>query len=505
MKSSPIIPFKKFVDVNDYLLKENWEKKKPFLKDSVIARATKEHTYKKMQKDDPQAFDDFIEGYLKSLYECDPVCVKTKGKKTPFVNVIWSWAESEDIRLPEDTRKVNEILQAYRDLKTSGEILKPVEEFKTFGSLWEYIKGVEPQQDYSEYLNLVGVSGLWRVYKITQWTQAQKALKDSSWCVQYFNNFDSDYYTPKVFFLVCRRDNEESTKEKRFALIHVQSGQIHNTSSKDISGELPQDLARLLLSIPECMIAPPPGEDMDSINEFIGNINDIDNTWSGVAKYGSTTFNILARVMKCAGYNSIIPLTGSILNESVVNAIRENPPAMFYTRGRSDKSLLGNLSGPQNQHNMVQLFKASGIYDAWVDECVIDWLKLHTNIPLDAPLALFTSDIMGTPKSYEFFRQAFQKARENPDLKFTKDIFDPLSCLTFTDKYHSMRDIDKFFNANGHLPLLSKLLNPPKYDPSAKRLSDAEKAEFGEIIDPDNEIRVSPQGWTALQRLSRMK
>jgi hypothetical protein len=490
---SPIIPFRKFVDVNDYLLSENWEKKLPHLRASIEAHLLQWTYHQKLKQTTPEAFEQQVDDILIGIYNSDPVCLKTNGKKTPFANLIWLWRKNDSIIFPEDTQKVRALIQQYRDRKTRGEILDPIEEFKMFGDLYVYLKENEEAQEYGEYLDLVGESGLWRVYKISEWPQAQKALKDSSWCVKHFPNFDSNSYTPKVFFLVCsKKDNEKSTKEKRFALIHIQSNQIHNTKSKDISGELPQDLAELLLSIPECIIAPPvEGSTGYSRLEYIGTINEI-----GIAKRGVDSrfgdYTKILNIIRSSGINSIEQLSDTILNDFIINAINANP-AMMFRKSHSPTSVLANITGRENQHNMVRLFKERGIYDEWVDNHVLPWCQEESKritIPLNEFLILFGSPQMGTPKSYTFLKDAYLALKENnSNIQFKlSDSVEPMTSIAFGSggSGYTTKDISNFFNhKNGSLKTIDHLLEPPPFDPHKLKMSKAQIEEFGEIVDED--------------------
>lgn len=208
-----------------YNLFENFEKKRKYLEEIVSNEFLAE---------DPEMPAEELEGYVKvvleAFYRSDPVCVKSKGKKTPYINTVLLFWQNDSFDPGSDVEKTHDLLKDYNTRKLSGHLVDPIENFPTFGDLYEYLKkDTTPDNKYETYLNLVYSNDKYNMWLITDWADGQRAFKDSGWCVQHESNFKNLYH-PNEYFMVTHKGNN-----KRAALIHFNSRQVKDVKDDPLT------------------------------------------------------------------------------------------------------------------------------------------------------------------------------------------------------------------------------------------------------------------------------
>lgn len=185
----------------DFLV-ENIEKKRPHMLKAIEKHLDSSLLPPSMRPDPNDVVD--------HIAQTDPVAVKSKGKKTPFVNDIMRWWIGNTIALPEDIDTTREALEIYLKAKQSGPV-DSMSEFDNPGAIrMEYADAETDSDKYSNAAELVDTIGEYKLYRIDNYEQGAICFKDSGWCVQqeeYFN----DYRPP--FFMVNKG-------KKRYALLH---------------------------------------------------------------------------------------------------------------------------------------------------------------------------------------------------------------------------------------------------------------------------------------------
>lgn len=167
---------------------------------------------------------------LDHIYQCDPVCQETNGKKSPFVNKILEWFNNKTVILPEDISDVNSILKKYNSCKQL-ENMPPIDSFNTIGDVMKYISekygnDIDEISAYS-FLSCIKKIGNYSLYEVNTWEEAKVAFADSGWCVKTQSTYES-YASNGNFILVVKGN-------KRFALCQPCSYQIKNVYDNSVS------------------------------------------------------------------------------------------------------------------------------------------------------------------------------------------------------------------------------------------------------------------------------
>lgn len=221
-----------------------FEKQKPYL-----IKGLEEIMKKELDKLPPNERTKKLNEQLEALLKSDPVAVKTKGDKMPFVRHVLRWLKDGTVRLPEDTDNIKEALATYAEKKAaskSPEMKKSdLQQFASPADLLKFMKqhgDVESEEavdvdvpggyevknkEVYDKLNKVFEQGPLKVYKVTQ--KDAKILADfpewmkTRWCVK--NNLGM--YSPSEYYLVTYKD-------RVFTLMHKHSEQI-----KEVEDGLP--------------------------------------------------------------------------------------------------------------------------------------------------------------------------------------------------------------------------------------------------------------------------
>lgn len=184
-----------------------------------------------------------INDILNWIYQSDPIAVKTKGRKAPFTDQILTWFENGVIRLPEDVETTNDTLTKYSYYRNNvgtfpdGEKVKSIDQYESPGRIREHIN-VETEGKY-DIAKLVMTHGLFKVYEIDNWETGRICFADSGWCVQNQDMFE-DYVPP--YFMIIHNN-------KRYALVHVDSGQIKDVHDNPLSEELGIPILPIILKL----------------------------------------------------------------------------------------------------------------------------------------------------------------------------------------------------------------------------------------------------------------
>lgn len=161
-----------------------------------------------------------------AIFVADPISMKTKYKKSPFVNVILKWYINGKIRLPEDISTVADILKKYQDAKNNQGFNGDINDFSSPGELRKVLQQ-ETGRDGYDIAELEATHGDYKLYRIRDWDQGRICFADSGWCVQHEGTFEG--YGPP-FFMVTKN-------KKRVALMHQKSMQIKDVQDDPISPE----------------------------------------------------------------------------------------------------------------------------------------------------------------------------------------------------------------------------------------------------------------------------
>jgi ubiquinone biosynthesis protein COQ9 len=209
-----------------YNLFENFEKKRKYLEDIVSAEVLQWN---------PEMLAEDLERYIKvvmdALYKADPVCVKTKGKKTPYVNIALKFWQNDSFNPEEDVEKTHDLFKDYNSKKMSGHLLDPIESFDTFGDLYEYLQADStPDKFYDTYLNKIYETDKYKMFLITEWEDGKRAFRDSGWCVQREAMFKTMYHPNEYFMITDHKNN-------RKALLHFNSRQLKNVFDQTFTTE----------------------------------------------------------------------------------------------------------------------------------------------------------------------------------------------------------------------------------------------------------------------------
>jgi len=154
------------------------------------------------------------EEIIQWLVDADPVAVKSKGKKTPFVNDILSWFLNGKIILPEDIETTKEALTIYNKAKQDGPV-KSASEYDSPGQIRREIENNVTNLNY-DVAELVDQDGEFKMYRIDDYdTQGKICFENSGWCVQHKNHF-LEYGPP--FFMITKGKKDMLYCIKKLAL-----------------------------------------------------------------------------------------------------------------------------------------------------------------------------------------------------------------------------------------------------------------------------------------------
>jgi len=203
-----------------YLL-ENLENKKKYLLSKL------------QDYDNPEEVLDWIA-------KTDPVAVKSKNKKTPFVNQILIWFLNDKIRLPEDINTTKEALILYNKAKQSGSV-KPITDYQSPGEIRQDFDetDIEATDDQYNVAELVDQHNGFKMYKIDNWDQGKICFADSGWCVKDQEWF-SQYNPP--FYMITRGN-------KRYALLHKDTYQAKDVYDDTLTLEKARPIKELIFMV----------------------------------------------------------------------------------------------------------------------------------------------------------------------------------------------------------------------------------------------------------------
>ena len=199
---------------------ENLEKKRKYLEKKL------------KDQDNPDQIIDWIA-------QTDPVAVKSRNRKTPFVNQILDWYLDGKIRLPEDIETTRETLQKYNEAKQHGQT-KPIDEYNSPGNLSKDLDLYSDKKEgYDANATLIDQDDEFKLYRIDDWDQGSICFADSGWCVQHENMFNE--YNPPYYMVT--KDN------KRYVLMHKESNQIKDIHNVTLSLEQAKPIKDFILKI----------------------------------------------------------------------------------------------------------------------------------------------------------------------------------------------------------------------------------------------------------------
>lgn len=235
------------------LLNENVEKKKPFLLPEIkkyILNQYKKEYLDNLPDKEKEEFESNVNSSAEEVYEyiceTDPVANRSGGKKSPFINQILKWWKENSIIFPEDIQTVSETLNKYNELANTGKIKQPLTDFRTPGDLREKIDeilGID--KNPNEYpVEVVATNGNIKLYRINKFdAEGDICFANSGWCVQHKHMFDT--YKPPYYMATEMRDG----KEKRLALMHVDSKQIKDVHDRQVSGDIVEKIKPFVLEL----------------------------------------------------------------------------------------------------------------------------------------------------------------------------------------------------------------------------------------------------------------
>jgi len=188
--------------------------------------------------------EDEHDDYIKWLSDTDPVSRKSKGKKTPYVNLVIEWLKNGSIKFPEDVDTTHNAMNKY--LKNHKKIpdLKntPITDYDSPGKAMKAIDAYVsdgPDDDqglkYDNLAEKVGSENGYTMYRIDNYDQGRVCFADSGWCVQDELYFD-DYGPP--YFMITRGN-------KRVALLHADSMQAMDVHDNPLTYEVVKPFEKL--------------------------------------------------------------------------------------------------------------------------------------------------------------------------------------------------------------------------------------------------------------------
>ncbi len=171
-----------------------------------------------------------IYNLLDQLAEADPIYIRTRGRKTPFIRAIMKWWVFNRIRIPEDIETTRELLTKFNTVSNQIPDFRNVEasDFDSPGDLREMIAAyMDDTDDFDHYagLPLIGSLDDVKMYKIDNWDQGIRAFADSGWCVKDKQHFDR--YGPPFYMFV--------QNNKRAALLHIPSAQLMDVYDRPLT------------------------------------------------------------------------------------------------------------------------------------------------------------------------------------------------------------------------------------------------------------------------------
>ncbi len=185
-----------------------------------------------------------LQDVLKYLDLSDPISVSTNSKQIQFDKVILNWwfhGKKPD----EDTDYIFRTLKRFMGAQAKNiKLPKKAIEYDTPGEMDKDLDKVLPRDETELAKNYPGdvvkIDGDYVLRKISTWEEAQQCFKDSGWCVQNKNMFDS--YKPPYFMITHKEPNGT---EKRVALAHKDSEQL-----KDVKDDpLPYSIGKEFLPL----------------------------------------------------------------------------------------------------------------------------------------------------------------------------------------------------------------------------------------------------------------
>jgi len=206
----------------------------------IIPKYTKITVIENLSKKEPyllKSLSDYDnkEEIIDWISQTDPVAVKSRNKKTPFVNQILDWFLNGKIRLPEDIETTKEALKIYNKAKQLGDTPN-VSEFNSPGDILRKFKEEKEGSDYDNVAKLVGTDGEYKMYRIDNWDEGKVCFADSGWCVRN-ENFFNEYQPP--YYMVTKG-------KKRYALMHPDAHQVKDVYDNSLTYEKAKPIEKFI-------------------------------------------------------------------------------------------------------------------------------------------------------------------------------------------------------------------------------------------------------------------